>query len=116
MFAEQAGLTKEQSIDPHDTVRLPILLHVPSLVSGTLQCRPDGGGVDRGRTTLLLSCTLEEQVHTDSLEGTLRLAGVEEVDVITGARLSASFAGSLSRRDKTTPQTPVERVDDHILV
>jgi hypothetical protein len=113
-FAEQIGLTRQQTIDPRDTVRLPIVLHVPSAVSGTLQCRPDGGGVDRGRKTLVLSCTLDEQVHTDSLDANLRLAGVEEVDVMTGVRLSGSFAGSLSGQDKANPQARAEHVDDHV--
>jgi hypothetical protein len=102
-FAEQIGLTQKQVIDPNATLRLPIFLAVPSPLQGTLQCRPDGGSVDRGRETLIFSCTLDERVHTDRLDARVQLAGVEEVDVLSGVRLSGSFAGSVSGRERISP-------------
>jgi hypothetical protein len=113
-FANQIGLTRQQIIDPEKAMLLPIMLHVPSPVMGTLRCRPDGGSVDRGRKILVFSCVLDEQVHTERVDATLRLAGVEEVDVMTGVRLSGSFAGSLNGREKTSAQAPAEQVHDHV--
>jgi hypothetical protein len=85
-FARQIGLDRKQIVDPKEALSMPILLLVPTPVEGTLQCRPEGGAVDRGRETLIFSCTLDEQVHTDRLVARLRLAGAEEVDVLTGVR------------------------------
>jgi hypothetical protein len=113
-FADQIGLTRQQVIDPKDTLLLPILLHVPSPVEGTLQCRPDGGHVDRGRETLVFSCTLDEQVRTERLDAKVRLAGVEEVDVMTGVRLSGSFAGSLNGYERTNADVRGRHIDDHV--
>jgi hypothetical protein len=113
-FAAQIGLTQKQVIDPKTTLRLPIFLDAPSPLEGMLQCRPDGGSVDRGRETLLFSCTLDERVRTDRLDARVQLAGVEEVDVLSGVRLSGSFAGSLSGRQRVSAADPGQRIDYHI--
>jgi hypothetical protein len=113
-FAHQIGLSQQQIIDPKGTLLLPIILYVPSPVEGTLQCQPDGGGVDRGRETLVFSCVLDEQVHTDRVDATVRLAGMEEVDVLTGVRLSGSFAGSLIGYERFGAQMSGRQVDDHV--
>jgi hypothetical protein len=107
-FARQIGLMQQQVIAPTETLDLPISLYVPSPVEGMLQCHPDGGRVDRGRETLVFSCTMDEQVHTDRLDARLRLDGVEEVDVLTGVRLSGSFAGSMRGRQRVIAQARVQ--------
>ncbi len=113
-FASRIGLTRQQVVEPKETLLLPILLHIPAPVEGTLHCTPDGGAVDHGRQTLVITCTLDEQAHTDSLDAKVRLAGVEEVDVQTGVRLSGSFAGSVVGYEISDNQMRGKRVDDHI--
>jgi hypothetical protein len=51
---------------------------------------------------------------TDQVAATVRLAGVEEVDVLTGVRLSGSFAGSLIGYERFNTQVGGRHVDDHV--
>ncbi len=113
-FAREIGLTQRQVIEPHESLLLPINLRVPSSVDGTLRCKPTGGAVVHGRETLVFTCTLDQQVHNDRLDARVQLAGVEEVDVLTGVRLSSSFSGYLSGYERSNTRSRMRRVDDHL--
>jgi hypothetical protein len=93
---------------------LPIRLGIQFPIDGMLTCHPDGGHVDRGRGTLVFSCTLDEQVRTDRLDSRVHLTGVEEVDVLTGVRLSAEMVGSVTGRERLDAQAHWRPVDYHV--
>jgi hypothetical protein len=66
-----------------------------------MSCRADGEHRDHGRDTLVLSCTLNQKVQTDRLDAQVQLAGVEEIDIQTGVRLSSVLTGHLSGRSRS---------------
>ena len=100
ILARDIGLTARQMISPKDSLSLPFRLSVPFPLDVVLACRADGMHRDHGRDTLVFSCTLDQEVHTDHLEAQVRLAGVEEIDVQTGIRLSSVLTGDLSGRKR----------------
>lgn len=116
VLASEIGLTARQLINPNDTVSLPVRLSLPFPVDIELSCRPDGGHHDHGRDTLVLSCTLDQKVRTTRLDAQVRLAGVEEIDVQTGIRLSSVLAGRLSGRIRLSDRDETWRsADDRLL-
>jgi hypothetical protein len=98
VLASEIGLTARQVIGPNDIVALPVRLSLPFPVDIELSCRPDGGHRDRDRDTLVLSCTFDQNVRTPRLDARVRLAGVEEIDIQTGIRLSSVLTGGLNGR------------------
>jgi hypothetical protein len=98
VLASEIGLTARQVIGPNDIVALPVPLSLPFPVDIELSCRPDGGHRDRDRDTLVLSCTFDQNVRTPRLDARVRLAGVEEIDIQTGIRLSSVLTGGLNGR------------------
>jgi hypothetical protein len=65
-----------------------------------MSCRPDGEHRDHRRDTLVLSCTLDQQIHTERLDEQVQLTGVEEIDIQTGVRLSSVLTGHLRGRSR----------------
>jgi hypothetical protein len=116
VLAREIGLTARQLIRPNDIVTLPVRLSLPFPVDIELSCRPDGGRRDHGRDTLVLSCTLDQKVRTTRLDAQVRLAGVEEIDVQTGIRLSSVLAGRLSGRIRLSDRGEAwQSADDRLL-
>jgi hypothetical protein len=113
-FASEIGVTRQQIIDPNGTLRLPVRLDMQFPLEATLTCRPDGGGVDHGRETLVFSCSLDEQVGVDRLTARVQLAGVEEIDVLSGVRLSSLLVGSVTGHDRANGQAQGRPVDYHV--
>ncbi len=113
-FAREIGVTHQQVIDPDATLRLPIRLQTEFPIEGMLSCRPDGGNVDHGRETLVFTCTLDDTVHTRHLDARVELAGVEEIDVLTGVRLASALAGSMTGHERSNPQARWQPIDDHV--
>ena len=99
-LARDIGLTARQVVSPNDTLAIPVRLSLPFPLDVVLSCRPDGGHRNHGRDTLLFSCTLDQQFHTTHLDAQLQLAGVEEIDVETGVRISSVLSGRLSGRKR----------------
>jgi hypothetical protein len=95
-LAQRIGLTKQQLIEPGETVNLTIRFSLPDPVDVRLSCRPDGGGRLHGRDTLIFSCTGDEAVRTDDFAGQLQVAGVAELDVRSGVRLASRLSGHLT--------------------
>jgi hypothetical protein len=110
----EIGVTHEQTITPDGTLMLPIRLEIEGRLDVVLSCRPDGGSVDHGRETLVFSCTLDDHVHTDRLDGRLQLAGVEEVDVLTGVRLSSALSGSMTGHGRVRNDALWRPIDYHV--
>jgi hypothetical protein len=115
ILARDIGLTSRQLISPNETLALPVQLLIPFPLDTMLSCRPDGGHRDRGRDTLVFSCTSQENVHTDQLDAQVRLEGVEEIDVQTGIRLSSVLAGHLTGRMRLSDKAAWQSADDHLL-
>jgi hypothetical protein len=82
--------------------------------TAAVSCSPDGEAVDRGRETLAFACTLDEAIQTDCLSARLRLAGVEEIDVLSGVRLSGALVGSLTGQERFSAHAGWRSVDYHI--
>lgn len=80
-----------------------------------LACRPDGMNSDRGRATLVFACTLDQQVRADRLDAQVRLAGVEEIDVQTGIRLSSVLSGRLSGRKQAGADAALRSAEERLL-
>lgn len=114
-LAEDIGLTRRQLIRPEDTLALPVRLSMPFPVDSILTCHPDRGRRDRGRDTLVFACTLDEAVHTDHLDARVRLAGVEEIDVQTGIRLSSVLSGNLDGRKRASDHGVWEAANENLL-
>lgn len=100
ILARDIGLTARQLITPNDTLTLPVRLSIPFPLDIVMSCRPDGERRDHGRDTLVLSCTLDQMVHTDLLDVQVQLAGVEEIDIQTGVRLFSLLTGHLRGRSR----------------
>jgi hypothetical protein len=116
VLAREIGLTARQLISPNDIVTLPVRLSLPFPVDIELSCRPDGGRRDHGRDTLVLSCTLDQMVRTTRLDAQVRLAGVEQIDVQSGIRLSSVLAGRVSGRIRFSDHNEVwQSADDRLL-
>jgi hypothetical protein len=115
ILARDIGLTARQVISPNETLSLPVRLSLPFPLDVVLSCRPDGQHRDRGRNTLVLSCTLDSKVRTDHLDAQVRLAGVEEIDLLTGIRLSSTLTGSLSGRRRLKSGAAWGLADDQLL-
>jgi hypothetical protein len=113
-FASDIGVTRKQTIGSHETLSLPVRLQILSPIDGMLSCRPDGGGADHGRETLIFSCTLNEKIDNDRLSARIQLAGVEEIDVLTGVRLSSLLVGSVTGHDRADAQARWRPVDYHV--
>jgi hypothetical protein len=96
-MARGIGLTERQMIAPGESMMLPVRLSVPFPVDLVLACRPDGQRRDRGRDRLVLSCVADQTVVTDRLDVRVVLAGVEEIDVKTGVRVSSLLTGHMVR-------------------
>jgi hypothetical protein len=109
------GLTQRQLITPDQTLALPVHLIVPYPLDTTLTCHPDGGHRDRGRDTLIVSCTLDQTVRTDHLDAQVSLAGVEEIDVKTGIRLSSLLTDYLSGRKRVANNAAWQSANDQLL-
>jgi hypothetical protein len=88
-------------ISPNETLELPVQLLIPFPLETVLSCRPDGGHRDHGRDTLVFSCRSNQKVHTDRLDAQVQLAGVEQIDIQSGVRLSSVLAGHLSGRSRS---------------
>ena len=114
-FARTIGLPARQVIRPNETIDLPIRLSVPYPLDTVMSCRPDGGHRDRGRDTLVLSCSLQRTVQTDHLDASIALNGVEEIDVQSGVRLSTLLTGHLNGRVRRTDTAGWQTADDQIL-
>jgi hypothetical protein len=114
VLARDIGLTARQMINPNETLALPLHLAVPFPLDVVMSCRPDGERRDRGRDTLLLSCTMDRKVYTDRIDAQLQLAGVEEIDVQTGVRLSSDLTGTLSGRKRRNADTGWHVADEQV--
>jgi hypothetical protein len=114
-LARDIGLTARQLIGPHDTLALPVRLSIPFPLDSTLSCHPDGGHRDRGRDTLVLSCTTDQTIRTDRVDAQVRLAGVEEIDIETGVRLSSLLAGHLIGRIRPDDNAAWRSANDRVL-
>jgi hypothetical protein len=114
ILAQDIGLAARQMIKPNDTLALPLHLAVPFPLDVVMSCRPDGQRRDRGRDTLLLSCTMDQKVFTDRLDAQLRLAGVEEIDVQSGVRLSSELTGRLIGRKRRNADTGWHAADEQV--
>lgn len=114
-LAQDIGLTQRQLISPNETLTLPIRLSMPFPLDATLTCHPDGGHRDRGRETLVLSCRLDQVVHNDHLDAQVRLAGVEEIDLKTGIRLSSVLSGNLIGRERVSGDGAWQAANDQLL-
>jgi hypothetical protein len=101
VLARDIGLTSPQLISPNETLELPVQLLIPFPLETVLSCRPDGGHRDHGRDTLVFSCRSNQKVHTDRLDAQVQLAGVEQIDIQSGVRLSSVLAGHLSGRSRS---------------
>ncbi len=115
LLARNIGLTAHQVVSPNDTLALPVRLSLPFPLDVVLSCRPDGGHRDHGRDTLVLSCTLDQQLRTEHLDAQLQLAGVEEIDVQTGVRLSSALSGRLSGRKRLGGDAAWQSANDRLL-
>jgi hypothetical protein len=113
-LAREIGVPARQIVEPNGTLLLPVHLDVPSLIEGTLSCHPDGQGVDRGRQILVFSCALDNHVLTDRLDARLHVAGVEEIDVLTGVRLTSVLTGWLTGRQRFNERARWQAADDRI--
>jgi hypothetical protein len=113
-LAREIGVPSRRIVAPNETLLLPIRLHVPSTIDGILSCHLDGQRLDRGRQTLVFSCVLDEHARTDRLDAQLHLAGVEEIDVPTGIRLTSVLSGWLKGRERFNDQAHWQPADDHI--
>jgi hypothetical protein len=114
-LAREIGLTARQLVSPAETLTLPIRLSVPFPLDVVLSCRPDGEHRDHGRQTLVLSCTLDQNIHTSHLEARVQLAGVEEIDVQTGIRLSSLLTGRLNGRTQEADEATWQSTSDRLL-
>jgi hypothetical protein len=83
-------------------------------MDGILSCHADGQRLDRGRQTLVFACVLDEHARTDRLDAQLHLAGVEEIDVPTGIRLTGVLTGWLKGRERFNDRARWQPADDHI--
>lgn len=70
---------------------------------------------EHGRDILVVSCTLDRTVLTDRLDARLRLAGVQEIDVQTGIRLSSMLTGRLEGRRRLGEDAGWQSADDQLL-
>jgi hypothetical protein len=113
-LAREIGVPARQIITPNGTLVLPIHLDIPSIIEGTLLCHLDGQRLDRGRQALVFSCELDKHVLTDRLDAQLHLAGVEEIDVLTGVRLTSVLTGWLRGRQRFNEQARWQVADDHL--
>jgi len=115
MLAGDIGLTARQLIHSDQVLSLPVRLSVPFHLDILLNCHPDGGHTEHGRDTLVFSCTLDQKVRTDHLDAQVQLAGVEEIDVQTGVRLSSVMTGRLSGRSRASDDAAWQSADDRLL-
>lgn len=114
-LASEIGLTAPQVIHPTDVLALPVRLLLPFPVDVSLSCRPDGGHVDRGRDTLVFTCTADQQVRSAQVDARIRLTGIEEIDVQTGIRLSSVLTGRLSGQTRLHPDAAWRSANDRLL-
>lgn len=115
LLARDIGLTSRQLVSPNDTLPLSVRLSVPFPLDIVLACRPDGGHQEHGRDTLVFSCTLDQAIRTDRLDAKLRLAGVEEIDVRTGVRVSSVLSGHLSGRQRAGHDSAWQSANERLL-
>jgi hypothetical protein len=115
ILARDIGLTSSQLISPNETLELPVQLLIPFPLDTVLSCRPDGGHRDHGRDTLVFSCTSNQNVHTDRLDGQVRLDGVEEIDIQTGIRIASVLTGHLSGPMRLSDKAVWQSADDRLL-
>jgi hypothetical protein len=115
LLARDIGLTSRQLISPNDTLALPVRLSLPFPLDVVMACRPDGGHQEHGRETLVFSCTLDQTVRTDHVDGQVRLEGVEEIDVQTGIRLSGVLSGHLTGRVRAGDGGAWQAANDRLL-
>jgi hypothetical protein len=114
-LARDIGLTARQLISPNDTLDLPVRLSMPFPIDIVMSCRPDGEHRDHGRDTLVLSCTSDQQVHTGRLDAQVQLAGVEEIDIQTGVRLSSVLTGHLHGRSRLADNAAWHLANNQVL-
>ena len=114
VLARDIGVTARQLIEPNQSLRLPILLHIPFAVDTALSCHPGGRMVDRGRKVLMLDCTLDQEARTDHIEAKIHLTGEQQVDIATGVRLSGELNGWLDGRMLLNDQSPWQPAKDDI--
>jgi hypothetical protein len=115
IMARDIGLTARQMVSPNETLPLSVRLLVPFPLDLVLSCRPDGGHRNHGRNTLLLSCTTDQEIRTDHLDAQVQLAGVEEIDVQTGVRLSSALSGRLSGRKRPARDAAWQSANERLL-
>jgi len=115
MLARDIGLAARQLISPNEILAVPVRLSLPFSLDIVMSCRPDGEHRDHGRDTLVLSCTLDQKVHTDHLDGQVQLAGVEEIDIQTGVRLSSVLTGHLRGRSRLGDNAVWHSADNGLL-
>jgi hypothetical protein len=115
ILARDIGLTARQVVNPNDTLALPVRLSVPFPVDVVLSCRPDGMHRDHGRDTLVFSCTLDQRISTAQLDAQVQLAGVEEIDVQSGIRLSSVLTGHMSGRKRVDGDAGWQSANDRLL-
>jgi hypothetical protein len=115
VLASEIGLTARQVIDRTEILALPVRLSLPFPLDIALSCRPDGGHQDRGRNTLVLTRSLDQEIHSDHVDAQIRLNGVEEIDVETGVRLSSVLTGRLSGRTRPNDDAAWHSADEELL-
>jgi len=114
-LAREIGLTARQLINPSENMTLPIQLSVPFPVNGALSCHPDGKARNHGRETVVLFCTLDQNVRTDHLDVRVRLTGVEEIDVPTGVCLTSLLTGDLRGRIRLHDNAAWQSANDKLV-
>ncbi len=114
-LARDIGLSARQVVSPNDTLTLPVRLALPFPLDVALACRPDGMHRDHGRDTLVFTCGLDQAVRTEHLDAQVQLAGVEEIDVQTGVRLSSVLSGRLNGRKRLDGTAAWRPADDRLL-
>jgi len=114
-LARDIGLTARQLLNPSEPISLPVQLSLPFPVNGALSCHPVGKASDHGRQTVVLSCTLDQIVHTDHLAAQVRFAGVEEIDVPSGVCLTSLLTGDLRGRIRLHDNAAWQSANDWLL-
>jgi hypothetical protein len=114
VLARDIGVTARQMVSPNQELRLPIRLHMPFPVDGTMLCHPSGTVAADGRKVLVFACTLDQQADTSHLRARIVLSGEQRVDVETGVRLSGEMTGRLSGEIRVTDGSPWRPADDQV--
>lgn len=113
-LARDIGVSARQLVAPNQSLWLPLRLHMPFPVDAVMSCQPRGETVDHGRKVLVFDCTLDQEASTSVLQAKIHLTGEQQVDVVTGVRLSGEMTGWLNGRARRNEQAPWQPVRDDL--